>query len=98
MFDEPEWAVLQPLLRVGIRAIQDYRGAHDVTLADVPMSEMYCAALGEHARLAGDSDVDPRAIWHHRRSGHGPACRTCGKPLRTPKASMCAACGAHMAF
>jgi hypothetical protein len=32
-------------------------------------------------------------IPHHRTSLYGPECRTCGKPLRTPSAHSCVACG-----
>lgn len=34
-------------------------------------------------------------IAHHRVSLHGPPCADCGKPLRTPRARICVACGAR---
>lgn len=94
MFDEREWALLEPERIAGLRAVKEYREARGVPLAGVPMPEMYRAALLVHASLSGESDIDPQVIWHHRRSAHGPACTSCGRPLRTPLASSCAACGA----
>src|SRR3954470_14259151 len=33
-------------------------------------------------------------VSHHHASRFGPPCHTCGKPLRSPRATHCAACGA----
>ncbi len=76
---------------------------------DVPMLEEQEAAdvlgggndrsriLGRYRELTGFSETNPNAVWHHVSSLHGPPCAFCGKPLRTPRAKMCAACGAKRA-
>ena len=51
------------------------------------------AALDMYEELTGLRETNLNAIWHHRVSLYGPPCKSCGKPLRTPKASFCAACG-----
>ena len=49
--------------------------------------------LEEYNRITGFGETNPNAVWHHRISLYGPACSMCGKPLRTPAARFCAACG-----
>lgn len=93
MFDEVEWRRLGPLLERGEAAVKRYREVHGVTLEGVPMREVYADALAEHQRIAGHADVRPQDIGHHRRAAHGPLCGWCGKPLRTPLARRCVACG-----
>jgi hypothetical protein len=44
--------------------------------------------------FTGAAEENPNAVWHHVASQYGPACAHCGKPLRTPAARWCAACGA----
>lgn len=51
------------------------------------------SALEAYFRLTGFRETNFNAIWHHRRSLYGPCCNHCGKPLRTPRARWCAACG-----
>ena len=50
------------------------------------MSATYQAVTGQQAR-------DPYHVAHHRASLYGPPCASCGKVLRTPKASKCFECG-----
>ena len=51
-------------------------------------------ALAEYQRITGFPETNPAALWHHRLALYGPPCAACGKPLRTPEAKLCAACGA----
>ncbi len=67
---------------------------------DVPVGEtrpsidkLFEPVRKEYERMAGMVGCHHNAIMHHRISTYGPPCVTCGKPLRTPRASFCAACG-----
>ncbi|WP_310394038.1 hypothetical protein [Hymenobacter sp.] len=51
-----------------------------------PMLEMY-------RLLTGFDETNPNAVWHHEVDQYGPPCPRCQKPLRTPEARFCAACG-----
>jgi hypothetical protein len=93
MLDEAEWARLAPLLDGAIENIQRYRKQHGVALSAVPIPRMYWAASEMYLSLTGCMPPDPEALWHHRLSDYGPPCTHCGKPLRTPRAKLCAACG-----
>jgi len=55
--------------------------------------ETYAPFLAEYERITGFHETNPNAVWHHRLSLYGPPCKSCGKPLRSPRASFCAACG-----
>lgn len=55
----------------------------------------FAEALDLYQRLTSFRETNPNALWHHRMSLYGPICASCGKPLRTPEASFCAACGAR---
>ena len=49
--------------------------------------------LDYYNALTGFAETEANAIMHHCISQYGPACENCGKPYRTPLASLCAACG-----
>lgn len=51
------------------------------------------SALDLYEEMTGLRETNINAIWHHRVKDFGPPCTACGKPLRTPRASFCAACG-----
>lgn len=51
-----------------------------------PMLEMY-------RLLTGFEETNPNAVMHHEVAQYGPPCPQCTKPLRTPQARFCAACG-----
>lgn len=49
--------------------------------------------LNYYNALTGFNETVHNAIMHHRIAEQGPLCESCGKPYRTPLASLCAACG-----
>lgn len=51
------------------------------------------AILNAYNGITGFNESNINAVFHHRISLYGPPCGNCGKPLRTPLAKFCAACG-----
>ncbi len=95
MLDEDEWAQMAPLLRKDIARIKAYLLEHRATLQDA-IAVLAQRALAEYERMTGFHETNANALWHHRLSLYGPDCRHCGKPLRTPQARHCAACGSYV--
>ena len=109
MLDDDEWAVLmeahrargvdsrdsaaalavleREAVRRGLPAPR--RPAPDATLRDRWQHHL---AAG-YEMFTGVEESNPNAAWHHVASLYGPPCPACGKPLRTPEARLCAACG-----
>lgn len=94
MLEEHEWELVHPLLQDATRDIKRYREAHGVSITEAKEEAYGQAALALYQSLTGFAETNPDAFWHHRLSLFGPPCAACGKPLRTPQARMCAACGA----
>jgi hypothetical protein len=94
MLEEHEWAVVLPRLYEGIRKIREYRSAQDATLEAAKRHVYEHGALERYFEITGFRETNINALWHHRLSLFGPPCNTCGKPLRTPRAKLCAECGA----
>lgn len=93
MLDEEEWARMRPLLHSSLQNIKLHRERFRIPLGATPMQTMYWPALMLYHELTGFEETNPNALWHHRLSDYGPPCTHCGKPLRTPRAKLCAACG-----
>jgi hypothetical protein len=94
MLDEDEWRQVLPALHEGIVQIQEYRLRHSASLEEAKRHVYVEGALERYYATTGFRETDIDALWHHRLSMFGPPCRACGKPLRTPRAKLCAACGA----
>jgi hypothetical protein len=94
MLDEHEWQQILPNLLEGIRRIQEYRQNHHASLTEAKRHVYVEGALERYYAVTGFRETNINALWHHRLSLFGPPCRSCGKPLRTPRAKLCAACGA----
>ncbi|MCU0494854.1 MAG: hypothetical protein MUD01_24980 [Chloroflexaceae bacterium] len=96
MLDEAEFAVIHKLYRGGFDATKEFREQHNLSLGHLFIDERFRPVREAYAQMAGWNEPNEHAIMHHRLSYYGPPCKQCGKPLRTPVASFCAACGAEV--
>lgn len=92
MLDEQEWEAMEPALTQSIVDIQNHRKA-GATLQEALRMPHGLQALQLYKEITGHSETNPDVIRRHRIAIYGPPCCACGKPLRTPQASFCAACG-----
>ncbi|CAJ0887006.1 hypothetical protein R77567_03899 [Ralstonia sp. LMG 32965] len=92
MLTEEEWSLVKP--EGIIEEIKLYRETTGCSLAEASLKGWGSKALAAYERITGVKETNPNALLHHRLSLYGPTCQNCGKPLRTPKAEHCAACGA----
>jgi len=93
MLEEHEWEDVLPRLMDGIQRIKDFRQKHSVSFAEVKDQIYGGGALERYFQITGFRETNINALWHHRASQFGSPCRNCGKPLRTPRAKLCAECG-----
>jgi hypothetical protein len=94
MLEEHEWSEVSPLLSRRIEMIKDFRRAHGASLDEALEEVRWDGALVRYREITGYTETDSQNIRHHRLRAFGPPCLTCGKPLRTSRAKLCAACGA----
>lgn len=82
MLDEHEYAAIDDLCK------------QELSDPDNSLSyqEFRAFILDQYARWTGLAETNVNAVFHHRLSLYGPPCHACGKPLRTPRAKLCAAC------
>jgi hypothetical protein len=94
MLDEQEYA--EALRRYGecMKATKEFRQRWNVPLEDASIHQRFGPLREWYQRISGFPDCHQNAILHHRVSNFGAPCRVCGKPLRSPRARLCAACGA----
>jgi hypothetical protein len=52
--------------------------------------------LDRYFEVTGFNEPNQAAVYHHVIAQYGPPCSNCGRPLRTPRARWCAACGASV--
>ena len=95
MLDETEWALIAPFLGNAIEQIKRYREETGCSLAEARQHGYGQEALLRFKELTGAEAAHADELWHHRIEIYGPPCLACGKPLRTPRARFCAACGAR---
>ncbi len=94
MLEEHEWEQIAPHLTQALTEIKDHRETHRISPAEAKARGYGTQPLERYFQLTGFRETNVDALWHHRLALFGPPCRACGKPLRTPRAKTCAACGA----
>ncbi|MRD48918.1 hypothetical protein GHT07_16645 [Caenimonas koreensis DSM 17982] len=94
MLTDEEWERVAPHLSDGIAQIKKYREEHQCSLAEAKKKGFGRRALEVYEEITGVHETNADALFHHRLSIYGPPCHACAKPLRTPMARSCAACGA----
>lgn len=92
MLDEDEFRVIGDLYNQSLDAVQKWREDNGNT-SQPPMAEIFQPLREKYQYITGTVDENHVAIMHHRISMYGPECKSCGRPLRTTQASMCAECG-----
>ena len=81
MLDKEEHAIASKLYSKGFKVLKKDR------------QERFKELLDYYNDLTGFGETEPNAIMHHSLGQIGLDCEKCGKPYRTPKAKLCAACG-----
>jgi len=92
MLNEEEYAEVSQLYSGGIKATKEFRERWGVPLKDALTEERFRPVRDAYERITGMKESNENAIMHHRLSLYGPPCTNCQKPLRTPKAKLCANC------
>jgi len=92
MLTEEEWQRVHP--NSYIEQLKRYREETGCSLSEAWEVGLGHLSLAAYEQITGFKETNPLAIFHHRVSLYGPPCHACGKPLRTPVANHCVACGA----
>jgi len=95
MLDEDEYHAIYSLYGECFRRAQKQAREQRTTPKEerLTLHELFAPVRKAYERMTGMVDCHHNAILHHRISTYGPPCGRCGKPLRTPRARFCAACG-----
>lgn len=93
MLDEDEYAIISELYRVDLASAKEHRIKNNLPIEGLTVEELFRPVREKYKELTGFEETNHNAIMHHRISIYGEPCKNCGKPLRTPQAAFCAACG-----
>lgn len=93
MLDEDEYAIVAKLYHDCMQATTEFRQQYNLPLAGCSIEERFRPVRQAYEQMTGMDEPNENAIMHHRISIYGPPCKKCNKPLRTPRANFCAACG-----
>ena len=93
MLDEKEFARVAEIYADAMRAVDLYRRRHDLSNETVPTELLLQPVRRAYQDITGIFEPDPAVIMHHRIALYGPECIKCGRPLMSPEARSCGACG-----
>ena len=101
MLDEVEFALVEEARSNGRAVVERERRRRGLrkeprtTPGQVSRANLM-AMLEMYRLMTGFEERVPGAVAHHRITLYGPPCPNCSKPLRTPRARYCVACGLGM--
>lgn len=93
MLDEDEFKVVSELYRQAFSLTEEFRQNHNISIENTSIDERFRPVREAYEKMTGVKNCHHNAVIHHRISNYGDLCVSCGKPLRTPQAAFCAACG-----
>lgn len=96
MLDEEEYKRIHKIYGECFERAKTFRKNTGSSLEKTPLKDYFKPVSEEYERITGFKDFPHNSVMHHRISIYGQPCKCCGKPLRTPRAKMCAACGAKV--
>jgi hypothetical protein len=95
LLSDAEYHPIEQALAERIKRIKEYRLQHLASLEDAKRHS--CDdALDYYEDLTGVRLFAVDELYWVRLSRYGRICPQCGKPLRTPKAKLCAECGLEL--
>jgi hypothetical protein len=98
MLDENEFAEVARLYSEARKGTKHFRETTGSDLKHPTISELFRPVRKKYEQLTGMKELHDNAIMHHRISLYGLPCKQCGRPLRTPKAKLCANCMRSVEF
>src|SRR4051794_33433553 len=96
MLEETEFAEVAKLYSEAMKETKHFRETTGSDLKHPTISDLFRPVREKYEELTGMKGLHENAIMHHRIAIYGPPCARCGKPLRTPKAKLCASCGVQV--
>ena len=92
MLSDEEYLPVQQALWERLAAVKEYRVEHRASI-EVAQRNVHPVSIAYYERLTGQRLVSVNDLYHVQNSRFGSDCSSCQKPLRTPRAKMCAECG-----
>lgn len=93
MLDEYEWREIDELRQQAFSWTKEFRQKYNLPLENASIEMRFRSMREKYQKMTGFEETNHLAILHHRIAIYGETCKSCGKPLRTPQANFCAACG-----
>ena len=97
MLEAAEFALVQQAREAGMAVVEREarrrKRVLNLTPPDGLIARHHQPVLEMYRLLTGFAETNVNAVWHHVADQYGPPCPQCHKPLRTPQARFCVACG-----
>lgn len=93
MLDEIEFKKIWDIYGSCMRDAKQSRKKNNAPIDEITMDDLFRPVREEYEKMTGFHNIHHNSIIHHEINAFGQECPSCGKPLRTQKAKICAECG-----